>query len=980
MGSKRRVFPIDPPPPSAHPPSAHGSRRSPPPRTPLQGARPQLQELNGSGAMDRLFVMRAMRQENQVTSISSGSAVALSGAKDDISAAQNHKDRKAAEAKRRDETRLMQLEDYTDKPEGFERLKRQEERSRMQEEELRMARLLAAERAQLRELKLLAEKQEEARLREFFMAKLAQERAEQERIAAEKEAARKAALELKMKALKEAADAQAQEEYAARQREKQQHELEEKEHRLMAVETVSMELEDALGAAMRQQLMAELERKAQIAVEEVQWKVFEAQEAQKQLEATVKRRAAQAQQYELDRQRRIEIHRLQKERAGAAERQRHNKFELSEARLTPSQHQKLLPNDKIIALEQVNQTLPDRSVVPAEKTSEKPDSPQDQEERIQPEPSDSDKITNSVDPAMPDRATIEIHSSDIEENDPIASVQESRSDGDILISANASAEESGSVEDSPVDGEPSREGPPMDLAEALAAGLAPFAQLQSVISGSPAMDAALQPGDLLVQFGGISRSTPQCLLAIADCVKRNVNQTIKLLVLRPLGPDELLFRQHALKLVPRKWTGGKGLLGCNLSAFKFPEDADLSDAILSTGCGDSEPSQRHDGTALSSETPSLMLVLHDVRPESMAELVGIRDGDLLMGCGSILQGDLAVVVDYLRLMRSQQEILLDIQRWLPEDQQYEHVNVVLPVSIDPLGCALTTYAEYYSTADASVSTQVQSACLECYYTTHATALHAAALNGHVACLEALMAAAECLTQEEQSNELDWRDEDGRTPLFYASYAQQRECVEFLLSCMKTHTQTNELDTEALSVSLGQETGWSSSCDLYGDTPLHAAASNGSREILTLLLQSGEFHVNMVNYSQVASVHLAADVATLQLLCERFEADSLAVDAEGRMPLAFAVLRGDTASVEYLCTRHPDFCDYADAQGNTPLHLAASIGHEPSVQVLLHYLPTIALFMPNANDLNALQVAQANRWTSLAELLDRAMNHDSEFPG
>lgn len=948
--------------------------------------------------MDRLFVMRAMRQENHATSAASGSAAFPGAANDDISAAQNHKDRKAAEAKRREETRLMQQEDYTDKPEGLERLKRQEERSRMQEEELRMARLLAAERAQLRELKLLAEKQEEARMREFFMVKLAQERAEQERIAAEKEAARKAALELKMKALKEAADAQARAEYAARQREKEQQELEEKEHHLMTVEAVRMELEDALGAALRQQLMAELERKAQIAAEEAQWKAFEAQEAQKQQEATMKRRAAQAEQYELDRKRRIEIHRLQKERAGAVERQQRKKFEPLEAKPTPSQQQELLATGKAIAPEPDNQTPPDQAELLAEPTNEKngkesivgasqeQDNPRQPEQEHPTEPVDSNESADPIDRVIPDEGPSEIHSEESavsEEKEPSTLVQESPNDSEMLT---RNDEASGIADEAPTDSsasEPLSESPPLDLTTAVAAGLAPFAQLQSVTSGSPAMDATLQAGDLLVQFGGITRSTPQCLLAIADCVKHNVNQMIELSILRPVDSDEAqlqLFRQHAIKLVPHKWTGGKGLLGCNLSAFKLPEDAEQSSSATSVASGDPEPSQQQEGPVFSNElSPSLMLVLHDVQPKSLAELVGIRDGDLLMGCGPMLQGDLAVVVDYLQQMRSQQEVPLDIQRWLPNDQQYEHVNVVLPVSSDPLGCALTTYAEYYSTPEAWASTQAQSACLECYYTTLATALHAAALNGHIACLEALMAAAECLTQEGESNELDWRDEDGRTPLFYASYAQQRECVEFLLSCMKTSKPANQIDNETLAIYAGQESGWSAGCDLYGDTPLHAAASNGSLEILTLLLQSGEFHANLVNYSQVASVHLAANVATLQLLCESFEADSLAVDAEGRMPLAFAVLRGDTASVDYLCTRHPDFCDYADAQGDTPLHLAASIGHEPSAQVLLQYLPTIALFMPNANDLNALQVAQANGWTSLAELLDRAMNQDSAFP-
>ncbi|KAG2874726.1 hypothetical protein PC115_g24085, partial [Phytophthora cactorum] len=134
-------------------------------------------------------------------------------------------------------------------------------------------------------------------------------------------------------------------------------------------------------------------------------------------------------------------------------------------------------------------------------------------------------------------------------------------------------------------------------------------------------------------------------------------------------------------------------------------------------------------------------------------------------------------------------------------------------------------------------------------------------------------------------------------------------------------------------------------DLYGDTVLHAATTSGNTAGITLLLQSG---------------------------CVKCEADLLATDTEERMPLAYACLRNDVESIHYLCKKHPDFVDYADVRGNTPLHVAAWLGLQEAVEVLITYLPSIALYITNEDGQNAAELARSNGNEDVAAFLDSVM--------
>ncbi|RLN58074.1 hypothetical protein BBJ29_005730 [Phytophthora kernoviae] len=234
---------------------------------------------------------------------------------EDVSAAVNHRQRMAAEQQRRLEVTLMSREDYMGTPEGQERLQRQEERSRMQEEELLVLRLVEAERQAARALQREKELEEERRIKEQYMAKIRAQREKQEKDAREKEEKRKLEMEKKMKALKEAADAKARAEFAAKQSALEEEARLAREKLSIAVESAQMQVEDEFGRAMQQEMIAEQERQRQIATEQEEWRAFQEREHEKQREATQLRRATMALQYEQDKQRRLQIHRLQKERA-----------------------------------------------------------------------------------------------------------------------------------------------------------------------------------------------------------------------------------------------------------------------------------------------------------------------------------------------------------------------------------------------------------------------------------------------------------------------------------------------------------------------------------------------------------------------------------------------------------------------------------------------------------------------------------------
>ncbi|GMF33257.1 unnamed protein product [Phytophthora lilii] len=485
-------------------------------------------------------------------------------------------------------------------------------------------------------------------------------------------------------------------------------------------------------------------------------------------------------------------------------------------------------------------------------------------------------------------------------------------------------------------------------------GLVPFAQILSVTENSPAMQATLKSGDLLVEFGGIVSSTPKCLVAMADCVQKNVNNIVPVVFLR-LTETVDYFEELRVSLCPQKWKG-KGLLGCQLSPFKWPEEGEPTKTVIE----DAVPAVRTDGS--NSEEGASALVVYDVVPLSIADDAGLINGDILAGCDGLSTvvsvATLTAVVEHIQSTRAScTPVHLEINRWIPEDQCYRLLQIVLPsADSGPLGFALTSFAEfynYYTTSDAS-----SSACQECYYTSLTTALHASALNGHVTCLQALLSSLQNGDGGGYSaiDYLDWRDEDGRTPLFYACYAGQLECVRYLV---QTTLSAQDEQHQCVSVS----------ADLYGDTVLHAATASGNIAVMAFLLESGCVKVDDRNHMSLTCAHVAPNVETLTFLGEQSKADLLATDAEERMPLAYACLRNDVDSIKYLCKKHPDFVDYADVRGNTPLHVVAWLGLQEAAEVLIYFLPSIALYITNEDGQNAADLARSSGMEGIAAFLD-----------
>jgi len=89
--------------------------------------------------------------------------------------------------------------------------------------------------------------------------------------------------------------------------------------------------------------------------------------------------------------------------------------------------------------------------------------------------------------------------------------------------------------------------------------LKPFAKVEAVAPGSPASEAALQRGDLVVKFGRLDQNSFKSgsLQPLADLVAENEDRAIGIRVFR--GDQTVL-----LTLTPRKNWGGRGMLGCHL--------------------------------------------------------------------------------------------------------------------------------------------------------------------------------------------------------------------------------------------------------------------------------------------------------------------------------------------------------------------------------------------------------------------------------
>ncbi|KAG2778909.1 hypothetical protein PC129_g1411 [Phytophthora cactorum] len=232
-----------------------------------------------------------------------------------------------------------------------------------------------------------------------------------------------------------------------------------------------------------------------------------------------------------------------------------------------------------------------------------------------------------------------------------------------------------------------------------------------------------------------------------------------------------------------------------------------------------------------------------------------------------------------------------------------------------------------------------------------TALHLAALRGHIACVEVLLKLA--------GAKADLRDRGGSNALHLA--LQQTFDIEKLITVFLLHTPVDQLDATFSSVD-----------EENGQSCLHTAIIKNFRQVAMALIRSGKVQVNAATRDgSWTPLHLAVITEEMDVIKELLAAGAMldAVNADGQTPLLQACLSGQLQIVRLLLNAGANpahqnkqahsplhylsaFCrdrqllrdiiaNGADVNAksmklNTPMHFAAMNGNEVATQVLLEH--------------------------------------------
>nr|XP_036586253.1 ankyrin repeat-containing protein [Colletotrichum truncatum]KAF6796660.1 ankyrin repeat-containing protein [Colletotrichum truncatum] len=164
--------------------------------------------------------------------------------------------------------------------------------------------------------------------------------------------------------------------------------------------------------------------------------------------------------------------------------------------------------------------------------------------------------------------------------------------------------------------------------------------------------------------------------------------------------------------------------------------------------------------------------------------------------------------------------------------------------------------------------------------------------------------------------IDYKDNSGRTPLFYAAGEGNEKTMRALL-------ETGKVDAD--------------SRDNEGRTPLSWAAQGGLEAVVKALLETGKVDADSRDNDGQTPLSWAAIVgheAVVQTLLVTGKVDADSRENEGRTPLSWAAQGGFEAVVKTLLETGKVNADSRDNDGRTPLSLAAEEGHEAVVKTLL----------------------------------------------
>lgn len=199
----------------------------------------------------------------------------------------------------------------------------------------------------------------------------------------------------------------------------------------------------------------------------------------------------------------------------------------------------------------------------------------------------------------------------------------------------------------------------------------------------------------------------------------------------------------------------------------------------------------------------------------------------------------------------------------------------------------------------------------CIYPDQATAAHHAAFYGYTQVLELLSRCFDVFVM----------DNNGRTPLFYASLRNNFDCVLLLVAI------------DPLWIEVG---------DVKGETCMHAAVKANGVEVLEFLLTC-DVDSSIANNEGLTPAHLARSFPVLTALHEA-GATLYCVDSQSRMPLWYACRDGLKENAELLCSVMPlEYVTWQDEEGNSPLHIACMFGKSEVVETVSLWLSKLEDF-------------------------------------
>ena len=250
-----------------------------------------------------------------------------------------------------------------------------------------------------------------------------------------------------------------------------------------------------------------------------------------------------------------------------------------------------------------------------------------------------------------------------------------------------------------------------------------------------------------------------------------------------------------------------------------------------------------------------------------------------------------------------------------------------------------------------------------------TALHCAAIWGHIATLRllldrgawidmpnkrgdtALMIAAQGGHRDsvkfvvERGADVDRQNYDGDTALYIAARSGYQRTVELLLERGADISGQNRDRTTALYIAA--QCGYQSIVELllekgagfdgrspYGKTALYIAAQNGHQSIVELLLEKGA-DIDGENYKGSTALYIAALMgyrSVVELLLEK-GADVNARDPVGE-PALHELASRDDGMLELLLRYGADVDAQRRYDGATAIHVAAESGRKRNVQLLI----------------------------------------------